>query len=180
MGELDYNHQWVVQDLVDNHGYMGLWGVFGVGRALSYLPRILTRGEKVLALTRGIINVRPWLLAITDARVILLSRGYVLGLKLLEIPLVSIKMVFHHLSLFFGEIVFHCGDFQTRLGFVNKKELPELMTTLAEAMAARSQPPPEPHSERLANLERLAALLAKGALTEAEFLAQKKKILASR
>ncbi|MDR1607086.1 MAG: PH domain-containing protein [Deltaproteobacteria bacterium] len=177
MGEIEFDQELALQELTETHGFFGRLGVFGIGRALAYLPKILTEGEKVQALTRGHIGARLWLLAITDARAILISRGYLLGLKLLDIPLSQIKMIFHSLGLMFGEIVLHCGDCQTRLALTPKRDMPEFMTALASAMAKRAKPKTSPQAERLALLERLGSLLAQGALTPAEFLAQKKKIL---
>ncbi|MDR2422221.1 MAG: PH domain-containing protein [Deltaproteobacteria bacterium] len=181
MGAFEFEYELTPEELVEEHGYMGLLGRFGVGRALAYLPQILMGEEKIVAITRGLISLSPWLLVVTNLRVILLSQGYLFGYKLLEIPLSCVKMIYHSLGLFFGEIVFNCGDTQTRLRYVNKRSLPSLMPLLAEAMAGG--PVSEkiaPQAERLSQLERLAALKAKGALSEAEFLAQKKKILASR
>jgi hypothetical protein len=55
------------------------------------------------------------------------------------------------------------------------------MAQMAEALAGPpAGDPSSPQAERLSQLERLTALKAKGALSEAEFAAQKKKILASR
>jgi hypothetical protein len=185
MGEYDYELELAAEELVTNHGRLGWLGGFGVGRALAYLPRILLKEEKVLAIARGIIGFRPWILAVTGFRVILLNQGYVFGYKLLEIPLSSVKMVFHRLGLFFGEIIFSLGDSQTRLGFLSKKNLPAIMTLIAEALnsGAASEAAPDAailsQAESLSQLERLSALKESGTLTEAEFLAQKKRILSS-
>ncbi|MDR0549647.1 MAG: PH domain-containing protein [Deltaproteobacteria bacterium] len=183
MGAFEDDYEFAAAELLANHGYLGRLGGLGVGRALAYLPRILMDGEKVFFLTRGSIGCRPWLLAVTDLRVIFLNQGYIFGYKLLEIPLSSVKMVFYRLGLFFGEIVFSCGETQTRLSGVGKANLPTMMTLLAEALNGTSAPIDklkDKQAERLSQLERLATLKAKGALTDAEFAAQKKMILSGR
>ncbi|MDR2142488.1 MAG: PH domain-containing protein [Deltaproteobacteria bacterium] len=180
MADFEAYYDYTPEELVERCGFLGVWGCLGVGRALAYLPRILIDRETVLAITRGFINLRPWLMVFTDLRIILLSRGYVLGLKLLEIPLASVKMVYHHLGPLFGEIVLSCGEIQARLGLVNKKSLPSLMTILAKTLAGEKIQTETEEVKRLNLLERLARLKNQGALTEAEFLAQKKKILSGR
>ncbi|MDR1870856.1 MAG: PH domain-containing protein [Deltaproteobacteria bacterium] len=181
MDDYEFDYELSAEELVDNHGYLGFWGRFGVKRALRYLPRILLEGETIFAITRGLINVRPWLLVVTSLRVIILRQGWFFGFRLLEIPLPSVKAVYHHVGLFFGEIVFALGEIQTRLGGVNKKILPTLMTHLTGALNGTDNLIDQtPKTDPLAQLERLTELKAKGTLSEAEFLAQKKKILSGR
>jgi hypothetical protein len=175
------DYEYTPEELLANHGFMGFMGGFGLGRALRYLPKILLPEENILGLTRGSINIRTWLLVITDLRIILLGKGLFYGIKLLEIPLGHIRLIFHQVGLFFGEIVFDCGESKTRLGYINCKNLPQIMSVLAEAMnndGFKAQP--QVQTDKIAQLERLTVLKAKGTLTDSEFMAQKRKILTGR
>ncbi|MDR1086109.1 MAG: PH domain-containing protein [Deltaproteobacteria bacterium] len=183
MFDSDDDNKYTPEDLAANRGFLGLLASFGLVRTLRYLPKILLPEESILGLTRGLIKIRPWLLVITDLRVIFLGTGLFYGIKLLDIPLSHIRLVFHRLGLFWGEIIFDCGETRTRIGYIRKKNMPGLMAILSEAMngsAGQAAAQPQAATDRLAQLERLTVLKAKGTLTDSEFMAQKRKILSGR
>ncbi|MDR3135104.1 MAG: PH domain-containing protein, partial [Deltaproteobacteria bacterium] len=75
-------------DFVEENANFGHLKTFGVKRELRFLSTILTDNENVLVLTRGWVDSRCWLMAITDLRVVLIHCGLLYGRKYLEIPIV--------------------------------------------------------------------------------------------
>jgi len=60
-------------------------------RALKDVSDTLRPGEHIFAIGEGLYNLDMWLIVITDLRVILLSRGFLFGLKTKSIDLSSIN-----------------------------------------------------------------------------------------
>ncbi|MDR2366825.1 MAG: PH domain-containing protein [Deltaproteobacteria bacterium] len=168
-------------DYIQDNSYFGHLKTFGIRRELRFFSNILTDNEKVLALTRGWVDGRWWLMGVTDIRVILVRRGVIYGLKYLEIPIVKIKSVSYKTGLFFGSIFIDTGSGTAVLESVNKKGAAEVSTLLCEVLgdSVHSFPSGDKSSLVLSQLERLASLRDKGALTEEEFLAQKENILSA-
>ncbi|MDR2301986.1 MAG: PH domain-containing protein [Deltaproteobacteria bacterium] len=167
-------------DYIVEKSHFGHLKAFGIKNELKFFSTILTDNEDVLALTRGYVDGRWWLMAVTDSRVVLVHRGLIYGLKYLEVPIAKIKSVSYKTGLFFGTIFIDTGAGTVVLDTVNKKSASEVSNVLCEAIgdSAQALPNGTKSTALLNHLERLAALKDKGVLTEAEFLSQKEKILA--
>jgi hypothetical protein len=171
-------------DLPDSfmeNAYFGLLKTFGIKGELKFLSSILTENESILALTRGWVDGRSWMMAVSDSRVILIHCGLVYGLKYLEVPIIKIKSVSYKTGLFFGTIFIDTGAGTVVLDSVNKKNASEVSNILCEALtdSVQSSPSATKSSLIINQLERLAALKDKGILTEKEFLSQKEILLAN-
>ncbi|MDR0621635.1 MAG: PH domain-containing protein, partial [Deltaproteobacteria bacterium] len=167
-------------DYISEHSYFGPLKTFGIKGELRYLSAILTDNEEVLALTRGGVDGRWWIMAVTNLRVVLVHRGLIYGLKYLEVPIFTIKSVSYKTGMFYGTIFIDTGAGTVVMDSIHKKAAAEVSSILCEAVGdtAHSLPNGARSTVVLDQLERLASLRDKGALTEAEFLAQKEKILA--
>ncbi|MDR2386992.1 MAG: PH domain-containing protein [Deltaproteobacteria bacterium] len=166
-------------DYIAEKSHFGHLKVFGIKNELRFFSSILTDNEEVLALTRGYVDGRWWLMAVTDIRVVLVHRGIIYGLKYLEVPIAKIKSVSYKTGLFFGTIYIDTGAGTVVLDSVNKQSASEVSNILCEAIGESVQALPNgtKSTALLNHLERLAALKDKGILTDSEFLAQKEKIL---
>jgi hypothetical protein len=159
--------------------HFGLLKTFGIKGELKFLSSILTGNEDVLAMTRGWVDGRWWLMVVTDCRVIMVHRGLIYGLKYLEVPIVKIKSVSYKTGLFFGTIYIDTGAGTVILDTVNKKCAAEVSNILCEVLAESvlSSPSSTKSAALLDQLERLSSLRDKGVLTEAEFMSQKAMFL---
>lgn len=65
----------------------------GASREASYLPNVLAEGEEVFALCSGVMEGRPWLMALTGGRLLLLNKGHYAGLRLISVHLGAVVSV---------------------------------------------------------------------------------------
>ena len=65
----------------------------GTGREISELAKILKDDEKIKAVASGMVEGATWLLVCTDRRIILMDKGWVYRLNLIEIPLDKVNGV---------------------------------------------------------------------------------------
>lgn len=160
------------------HGY-----VFWTRKEIRALPGILEHDEPVKALTSGFMNNSTWLAVCTDRRIIFLNCGMFYGIRQLQIPLERIQAIDYQGTIFFGSITVWDGASAFNIGMVLKNSIsPFVKATQEQMQIIKKQSQPAAHPQPTANdiasqLERLVALKEKGHLTEAEFQAQKKKLL---
>ncbi|MDR1309617.1 MAG: PH domain-containing protein [Deltaproteobacteria bacterium] len=169
-----------IPDHLLENSFLGRLRTFGIKRELRFLAEMLPDRENVLALTRGSVDHRWWIMALTDSRVVLLNKGLAFGHRQLEVPLAKIKSVSYKTGLAFGTIFIDTGAGTIVLESVNRKCAAQVSAIICEALA--SGPGAAGHQDKAGDvidqLERLAALRDRGALTETEFLAQKNGLLA--
>ncbi|MCJ2133354.1 PH domain-containing protein [Methylobacterium sp. J-026] len=150
----------------------------------------MSEGELLIAFSSGLHNGTTWLIVLTDQRVLLLDKGMIYGLKQINIPLDKVNAVSGRTGLFFGQIFIEDGATTYSIENTTKTSANIFTNKVREAIEARrqggnqaSRPQPAtpiPSAEdRIARLERLAALRDKGVLTPAEFETEKSKILSS-
>ena len=171
-----------ISDQIMSNAYLVTLGTFGVRRELRRLPDMLLGDETVLAVTRGRVDSTIWIMAVTDSRVILLNKGLLFGYRHLEVPLDRVKSASCRTGLMSGAIFIDTGGGTVVLEGINKKSTVEVAAILSQAINDQAKKEAqakmaESGGDVTGQLERLAALRDKGALTETEFLTQKRLIL---
>jgi hypothetical protein len=58
----------------------------------------------VLGWTNGFYEKQTWLITVTDRRLLFLNKGFIYGLKQLELPLAQISAISCETGIFFGDI----------------------------------------------------------------------------
>lgn len=154
--------------------------VFWTQKEIKMLPQILKSDEKILAVTSGSMNNATWLAVCTNQRLIFLNRGMFYGLRQVQMPLDRIQSIDHSATVMFGSIRVWDGASAFAINMVLKKSIMPFVRATEEAMyalrKAQSKAAAAP-VDVAAQIEKLAELKEKGHLTDAEFQAQKKKLL---
>lgn len=155
---------------------------FFTKKELNHLPEILANGEEVIAFSSGIMDGNTWLITLTDRRVIFLDKGLLYGLKQVSIDMDKISSVTGETGLIFGKIKIKDGIADRVIDNVWKKTVVPFTNLLRDAIERRKASSAQssiPEDDIISKLERLAALRDRGILSDAEFDAQKQKILAT-
>lgn len=159
---------------------------FFTKKELNHLPGVLADEEQVLAFTSGMMNGNTWLVTLTDQRIIFLDKGMVYGLKQSAIDLDKINTISGETGIFFGKISIQDGATHRIIDNVWKKTVVPFTNKVHSAINARkhahaiSVSATTPTSDDpVLRLEKLATMLQKGLISEAEFSEQKTRILAS-
>jgi hypothetical protein len=177
---------------IAEYGQVSLWGCKKEIRTLAYK---LDESEKIIALLRVFTSATIGLLVATSRRLILMDNHMVYGTDHKDFSYLQISAVDYNTRMFFGKITIedqagHQNDFDYALikdlrRFVNVVAL-KIAHVRETVVAGHASHPthPQPHPEAAkkstaAELERLWALVEKGALTREEFNDKKKQLLAS-
>lgn len=181
--------------------------LFWTSKEVRALPNILEDDERIYAITSGFVENNTWLLVCTDRRIIFLDRGWLYGLKQIQMPLNRINSIDHEIGIAFGTISIWDGATRMTVGTILRSKVHYFVKIAKKAMEdynqrvsmhyqqqmmqqqmmqqqqAPQQPQmsPEQQAQRMSDmaqhLEKLAALRDKGILTEEEFQAQKARML---
>lgn len=156
--------------------------IFWTQKEIRALPDILDRDETIRAVTSGMMDNTTWLAVCTNRRLIFINRGMLYGVRQVQFPLDRIQSIDHAFTIFFGSIRVWDGASAFTIGMVLKSSILPFVRITEESMYAlrKSQFAPAPSNaptDVAGQLAKLAELKEKGHLTEAEFLAQKKKLL---
>ena len=156
---------------------------FFTKKELNHLPEVLSDDEQVLAFTSGLMGSNTWLITLTDRRIIFLDKGMIYGLKQTTIDLDKVNSVSGQTGILFGKIIIEDGASSRVIENVWKKTVVAFTNKVRDAIEARknsARPVAMQQNEDdvVTKLEKLAALLEKGILTQDEFAAQKLKLLA--
>jgi hypothetical protein len=154
---------------------MGDHGI-GTRKELNALPEILDADESLISFASGFLDGNTWLIVLTDKRVIFLDKGMFFGMKQISIDLSKINAVQNSSGLIFGGIVIGDGARSYEITNISKKSASGFSDKVRSAMSAR-QSGGTGTVDRVAQLERLAALRTSGALDEREFQAEKAKLI---
>jgi hypothetical protein len=159
---------------------------FFTRKELRHLPSILADGEDVLCFASGMMDGSTWLIVLTSRRILFLDKGMFFGLKQVAINLEKVNAVTGHTWLLFGRIQLEDGAANRTIEMVPKRTVVPFTNAVRDAMEllrVRHSPQtpvaPKTETDRVSQLERLAALCEKGVLSEAEFVDQKARILVS-
>lgn len=155
--------------------------VFWTKKEIRNLPKVLDADESVLALTSGMMEARTWLAVCTHRRLIFLNCGMVFGLRQVQLPLERIQSIDHEFGIAFGSIRVWDGASYFTLKLVLKHSIEPFVKTvqamMAETRHRKQRETSGTPTDLASQLERLADLKDRGVLTEAEFAAQKAKLL---
>lgn len=158
------------------------WDTFGTKKEIKELPSILTNGENILGLTSGFLNGNTWLIVVTPKRVLFLDKGMIYGLKQVEILVEKINSIEFKTGIIFGEIHVWDGSSKMLIQQIlkgNVKPFAESINKAIDLYRNRGQAGGNTSFNVADELKKLAELKAQGILTDAEFDAQKKKLLAT-
>jgi len=172
-----------LNDIKNQISKLGQLDTFGTKKEINSLPEILRENENITALTSGLHQGNTWLIVCTTMRILFLDKGFIYGLKQIDIPLDKINSVQHETGLFMADIVIWDGASKVVVENILKEPAKEFVKrvhdTLHEYKEKGRNPVIVQESKDLAGqLLKLAELKEKGILTEDEFLDQKKKLLA--
>ncbi|MDE3061324.1 MAG: PH domain-containing protein [Pseudomonadota bacterium] len=158
--------------------------IFWTQKEIRALPEVLDHGETIKALTSGMLNGSTWLAVCTERRLIFLNRGFFWGTEQIQMPLDRVQSIDHQFTFFFGNIRVFDGVNVFQLNMVLKSSILPFVKVAEEQMYALRHVAAAPASHAAAapadvasQLAKLAELKEKGYLTDAEFQAQKKKLL---
>lgn len=158
---------------------------FGTRKEINYLPEILREGEVIRALTSGLYEGNTWLIVCTNDRIIFLDKGFIYGLKQIEIPLDKVNSIECKLGLILADIVVWNGASKVVVENIFKNSAKEFSTNVNDTLYEFKEKDRRPQvivqnqTDVAGQLLKLADLKEKGILTEDEFSEQKKKLLAS-
>lgn len=168
---------------------------FGTKKEIKYLPEVIMPGETILGLCSGLMDGTTWLCVVTERRMLMLDKGFITGLKHLEIPVSKILSVSFKTGFVFGELLIDSGGQIKIMKQVVKEDAAKMSGILSELLYKKDSQPAPPASappvsatpaasaapaatvDVITQLERLAALKEKGILTDEEFAAEKARLL---
>lgn len=170
-----------------------------IEKELEYLPETLIDGEQVLTFISGYVNSKPaetkyyenkyWLIALTDKRVIFLYRGGLFSvqtrLTMIDLDKVVAISVVGDTDAKYGSMVIKDVVSVKRIDMVVNKAIFTFANKLRDAIEAKKnalqpkQTPALSGDDVVTKLEKLAAFLEKGIITQEEFAQEKLKLLAA-
>lgn len=156
--------------------------IFWTEKEIRALPQILDGDESIKAITSGLMNKTTWLAVCTNRRLLFINRGMFYGLRQVQLPLDRIQSLDHEFTILFGSIRVWDGASAFTISMVLKSSIVPFVKATQEAMHASRVTQSKPHAasqtiDVTSQLVKLAELKEKGHLSEAEFQAQKKKLL---
>lgn len=148
----------------------------------NHLHEFINPGERILAMTSGVLDGNTWLITVTNQRLLFLDKGMVYGLKQMEMPLTQISAISHKVGLVFGNIQVSTAGGTKKIDMIRKQDVPKVAQIISDLvnevqMRGTATAVEDPGQDVMSQLERLAALKEKGILTDDEFEAQKRKLL---
>ena len=157
--------------------------IFWTKKEIRALPQILDEGERIKAITSGMMNSTTWLAVCTNRRLLFINRGMFYGLRQVQLPLDRIQSLDHEFTIFFGSIRVWDGASAFTISMVLKSSIIPFVKATQEAMhasrnaAGKPGPAATSGNDVASQLVKLVELKEKGYLTEDEFQSQKKKLL---
>lgn len=158
--------------------------IFWTKKEIRALPDLLDKDEKIRAVTSGMMNGATWLVVCTQRRLMFLNRGMFFGLRQVQLPLDRIQSIDHSSTIAFGSISVWDGASSFTVSMVLKSSILPFVRVTEESMYALRKAQAKPAAAAVpqpldvaSQIAKLAELKEKGHLTDAEFQAQKKKLL---
>jgi len=155
---------------------------FFTGREIKMLPEVLHADERLISLCSGFTDGTTWLIVLTDRRIVLLDKGMFWGMKEISIDLNKVNSISQKSGLFLAKITVGDGAAGYVIDMVAKKAAASFTQKANETLGnlrTGGAPGRSFEDDRTSQLERIASLRASGALSESEFLGEKRRILKS-
>lgn len=156
---------------------------WGTRKEISELPDVLGKDEHIKAMTSGITDGNTWLIVCTNKRIIMLDKGMIYGLKLIDIPLDRINSISHSKGLVLGRISITDGAVTRTISNVTNTTISFFVEAVNKEIELYKQAKVTPVTQVINNVSnadeliKYKQLLDMGALTQEEFDAKKKELL---
>lgn len=156
---------------------------WGTRKEIAELPAILGTDEHIKAMTSGITDANTWLIVCTNKRVLMLDKGMIYGLRLIDIPLDRINSISQSKGLLLGKISITDGATTRTIENVSNTTINFFADTVNKEIQLYKQAKITPitqvvHTTSAADeLIKYKQLLDMGVLTQEEFNAKKKELL---
>ena len=174
-----------VDEVKDTMKKLGLSSAWLVKQEIAALPSILWEDEAIVGAIQGQYTDRAGLLVASQRRLIFIDKGWA-SLRVEDFPYDKITSIQYSTGMVFGEIIIFASGTKARITQLAKAETVAFADLARNHVNRRSAPAPQPIGEVapsssaeqwISMLERLAMLRQQGVLSDAEFDAQKAKIL---
>lgn len=169
-----------IQSEINSLPYKNEWGT---RKEITELPNLLGANEQIKAMTSGLIESNIWLIVCTNKRVLMLDKGMVYGLKLIDIPLDRINSISHSKGLLFGNISITDGATTRTIENIPTITVSFFADTVNKEIGIYKQAKNTPITQVVNNaspadeLIKYKQLLDMGVLTQEEFDLKKKQLL---
>lgn len=154
-------------------------------KEINELPKILLKDENVLDIVQGAYSGKMGVLIATQFRLIFIDKGFLFGVKVEDFPYDKITSIQYETGIIQGKIIIMASGNKALIDNVVKSRVQNFSDNvrkrILELSNAKNQPQQVVINQGLDiadQLSKLADLKQKGILTEDEFEAQKKKLLA--
>jgi hypothetical protein len=97
--------------------------ILGTQKEVRCLPDVLENDEQIRAITSGLVQNNTWLLVCTDRRIIFLDRGWLYGLKQIQMPLNRINSIDHEIGMALGSISIWDGATRMTVGGILRNKV---------------------------------------------------------
>lgn len=108
--------------------------LFWTSKEVRSLPQILENDERILAITSGFVGNNTWMLTCTDRRLIFLDRGWLYGVKQIQMPLNRINSIDHEIGIAFGTISVWDGATRMTVGNILRNKVHYFVKAAKRAM----------------------------------------------
>ena len=147
-------------------------------------PGILQKNEHIKAMTSGLTDGNTWLISCTNKRVLMMDKGMLYGLKVIDIPLDRINSITYSQGLVLGKISITDGATTRQIDNVSKETVQFFADTVnseIEAFKSRqvTQSQPSQQVSLADEIIKFKSLLDSGVITNEEFELKKKELLGS-
>ncbi|MDB8575344.1 PH domain-containing protein [Turicibacter sanguinis] len=156
---------------------------WGTRKEVSELPKVLSKDESIKAMTSGVTDGNTWLIVCTNKRVLMLDKGLVYGLKIIDIPLDRINSISHSKGLVLGKISITDGATTRTIENISNVTVTFFCDIVNQEIENYKRSKNNPITQVVNNnsvadeLLKFKQLLDMGVITEDEFSAKKKELL---
>lgn len=172
-----------VEEIKDEIDKLECKDEFGTRKEIAELPNILMKDETIKAMTSGITDGNTWLIVCTDRRVLMVDKGMIYGVKLIDIPLDRINSISHSKGMVLGTISITDGATTRKIENIKNTTVTFFADTVNREVEKYKQSQKVPVSQVINSastadeLLKFKELLDMGVLTPEEFDVKKKELL---
>lgn len=169
-----------IQDEINSLPCKDEWGT---RKEIAELPAVLGVDEHIKAITSGLTDGNTWLIVCTNKRIVMLDKGMIYGLRLIDIPLDRINSISQSKGLVLGKISITDGAVTRTIENVSNITVSFFADTVNKEIQLFKQSKITPITQVVNNtsvadeLLKYKQLLDMGVLTQEEFNAKKKELL---